>query len=78
MFASFNFMIFTEITIDVIEMIKFKGLSLSMMRNLSVDGGNGSVTINQITFPPSLFQDVLSEKLASGVWSVTAFERRIE
>lgn len=71
-------MIFTEITIDVIEMIKFKGLSLSMMRNLSVDGGNGSVTINQITFPPSLFQDVLSEKLASGVWSATAFERRIE
>ena len=71
-------MIFTEVTIDVIEMIKFKGLSLSMMRNLSVDGGNGSVTINQITFPPSLFQDVLSEKLASGVWSVTGFELSIE
>ncbi|XP_020609112.1 uncharacterized protein LOC110047687 [Orbicella faveolata] len=58
-----------EITIDVIEMIKFKGLSLSMMRNLSVDGGNGSVIINQITFPPSLFEDALSEKLASGFYT---------
>ena len=62
-------MIFTEITIDVIEMIKFKGLSISLMHNLFVDGGNGSV-INQITFPPSLFEDALSEKLASGAWSV--------
>ena len=71
-------MIFTEITIDVIEMIKFKGLSLSLMRNLSVDGGNRSVIINQITFPPSLFEDALSEKLASGVWSVSALGIRIE
>ena len=71
-------MIFTEITIDVIEMIKFKGLSLSMMRNLSVDSGNGSVIINQITFPPSLFEDLLSKKLASGVWFVSAFEITIE
>ena len=59
-------------------MIKFKGLSLSMMRNLSVDGENGSVIRNQITFPPSLFEDVLNEKLATGVWSVSAFEIRIE
>ena len=71
-------MIFTEITIDVIEMIQFKGLSFSMMRNLSVDGGNASVITNQITFPPSLFEDVLSEKLASGVWSVISIEIRIE
>ena len=67
-------MIFTEITIDVVEMIQFKGLSFSMMRNLSVDGGNASVITNQITFPPSLFEDVLNEKLASGVWSVSSIE----
>ena len=67
-------MICTDISIDVIEMIKFKGLSLSMMRNLSVDGGPGSVIINQITFPPSLFDDALSEKLASGAWSVSHME----
>lgn len=59
-------------------MIQFKGLSVSMMRNLSVDGGNASVITNQITFPPSLFEDVLSEKLASGVWSVSSIEIRIE
>ena len=59
-------MICTEISIDVVEMIKFKGLSLSMLRNLSVDGGNGSVILNQIGFPPSLFEDALEEKLASG------------
>lgn len=59
-------MICTEISIDVVEMIKFKGLSLSMIRNLSMDGGNGSVILNQISFPPSLFEDALTEKLASG------------
>jgi len=67
-------MICTEISIDVIEMIKFKGLSLSMMRNLSLDGGNKSVIMNQITFPPSLFEDALSEKLASGAWSFSHME----
>lgn len=51
-------------------MIKFKGLSLSMMRNLSLDGGNGSIVQNQISFPPSLFGDALREKLTSGEWSV--------
>lgn len=59
-----HFLIFfcTEISIDVVEMIKFRGLSLS------VDGGNGSLILNQISFPPSLFGDALTEKLASGAW----------
>jgi len=61
-----SFTIDPEISIDVVEMIEFKGLSLSMIRNMSEEGGNGTLVRNQISFPSSLLRDALKDKLASG------------
>lgn len=47
-------------------MIKFQGILHSLVYNLSVVGGNGTITRNQIYYPPSLFEHALKDKLASG------------
>ena len=61
-----SILIRTEISIDVVEMIAFKGVSFSMTRNTSRASGNDTLTRSQIGFPASLFRDTLNEKLASG------------
>lgn len=55
-----------EISIDVVEMIEFRGILHSLMYDLSAVGGNGSIIRNQIYYPPSLFENALKDKLASG------------
>lgn len=58
-----------EISIDVVEMIEFRGILHSLMYDLSAVGGNGSIIRNQIYYPPSLFENALKDKLASGFYS---------
>lgn len=56
-------------------MIEFKGLTLSMIRNMTEEGGNGTLIRNQIGFPSSLFRDALKDKLSSGERSVVCDSR---
>lgn len=56
----------TEISIDVVEMIEFKGLVRFLITNVTKEGENKTLFLNEIGFPPTLFKDALSDKLASG------------
>ena len=71
-------MIDIEISIDVVEMIEFKGLSRLMISNMTEEGGNETLARNQIGFPSSLFTDALKNKLASGelVFGLVCMKRK--
>ena len=56
----------TEISIDVVEMIEFKGLVRFLITNVTKEGENETLFRNEIGFPPTLFKDALNDKLASG------------
>lgn len=56
----------TEVSIDVVEMIEFKGLVRFVITNVTKEGENETLFRNEIGFPPALFTDALSDKLASG------------
>lgn len=56
----------TEISIDVVDMIEFKGLVRFLITDVTKEGENETLFRNEIGFPPTLFKDALNDKLASG------------
>ena len=59
-------MICIELAIDVVEMNVFGGLKFSAIFNKTLGDGNGTVVQDEITFPSSLFENALGQKLANG------------